>query len=144
SAFYSFLEKTIQEGVKDYESESGTTMVNVRYSLTNGKHAYRNYVVDLEQLHDAAQSIIQAENFKDVFYAQLDQKSDYVSDISYEKGNTYTLYYDSDRTQSEAKNEILELLSEDVEEADESVFKEEPIGVLSVSYRDASQSDRSS
>lgn len=144
SAFYSFLEKTIQEGVKDYESESGTTMVNVRYSLTNGKHAYRNYVVDLEQLHDAAQSIIQAENFKDVFYAQLDQKSDYVSDISYENGNTYTLYYDSDRTQSEAKNEILKLLSEDVEEADESVFKEEPIGVLSVSYRDASQSDRSS
>ena len=98
----------------------------------------------MEQLHDAAQSFIQAEIFKDAIYAQLDQKSDYVSDISYENGNTYTLYYDSDRTQSEAKNEILKLLSEDVEEADESVFKEEPIGVLSVSYRDASQSDRSS
>ncbi len=134
SDFYSLLQDVIKEGVPD-ENEPSTTFVSVRYTLANGKRAYRTYTVDLKRLNEASQSIVTAENFKEVFYSQLEEKSSHVSDLSYENGNYYTLYYDANRVQSGDQNEILNLLAQDVADADTSVFKEEPVGMLNVSYR---------
>ena len=134
SEFYTLLEQVTQEKRQRQEDSASVTSLNIRYSLHSGKKVYRNYMVDLEQLREAAQSILKVENFKEVFYPQLEEKSAYVTDIVYENGDSYTLYYNSKRVLGDTKNEILTLLAQDVADADETVFREDPVGILDVSY----------
>ncbi|MFQ8689921.1 MAG: DUF6449 domain-containing protein [Blautia sp.] len=130
SEFYSLLKDTVG---REEEENGLSTTIQVRYELDGGKNVYRSYSVSLEELRKASQEIPKMEELKTVLYPQLEEKSKYVHDITYENGVSYSIYNSSGNYNVKG-SELLKLLAQDVSEADADVFKEEPIGVLNLSY----------
>ncbi len=132
---YDLIENTINN-LDEKTSENEEIQIQVRYCLKNGKKVYRSYSVMQEALKEAAQTIPKTGQLKEALYPQLEEKSKYVTDIGYENGVYYTVYSQGEIAMKtgQEKNKLLSLLAQDVQEADSSVFEEEPIGVLNVSY----------
>ena len=88
---YDLIENTIKN-LDEKTSESEEIQIQVRYCLKNGKKVYRSYGVTQEALKEAAQTIPKAGQLKEALYPQLEEKSEYVTDIGYENGVYYTVY----------------------------------------------------
>lgn len=119
---------------KEDTEESDLEYFELLYHLDNGKNVYRRYSVRMnEELHDRMNALWNRQDFRDGIYSDWEDKKAYLVGIRLESAEDMQEVYTLDDA---GKEEFLDAMREDIRDADERTYLEQPVGRLYFDYGD--------